>query len=342
MVSAALCLALVPVEAGAASAADVRRELDRVMERVQRSQARQATLADAEAKVAREISAARRAADAATTRLRGRVRAAYTTGLGADPMIVMLASDDPTSVLDRVSLLRAVQRGDESALLQSRVARRALSAQTAKLRALQRDAAGVARRLAADAKTMRSLFARLSADEAALARQRAEQARQARAQRVAAARRAQDIRRARASRAVPARAAQTPGTFACLVGPSNAYSDTWGAPRSGGRRHKGTDVFAPYGSPAYAVTDGVITRTGSGGMGGITLYLRGDNGDQYYYAHNSANLVAAGQRVAAGEQIARVGDSGNAQGTSPHIHFEVHPGGGAPVNPYPFVRRSCG
>jgi murein DD-endopeptidase MepM/ murein hydrolase activator NlpD len=127
----------------------------------------------------------------------------------------------------------------------------------------------------------------------------------------------------------------------CPVGPAHSFTDTWHAPRSGGRKHQGTDVFAPWGSPAYAVVDGVIDKVGNGGLGGITLWLRGHNGDRYYYAHNAQNLVVVGQRVRAGDVIAYVGKTGNAESTPPHIHFEAHPGGGAAANPAPWLAAIC-
>jgi murein DD-endopeptidase MepM/ murein hydrolase activator NlpD len=132
------------------------------------------------------------------------------------------------------------------------------------------------------------------------------------------------------------------GRYSCPVGPENSFIDSWHFPRSGGRRHQGTDVFAPHGSPAYAVTDGVIDKWGNGGLGGITLWLRADNGDRYYYAHNSMNLASVGTRIRAGDVIAYVGNTGNARTTPPHVHFEAHPGGGGAANPYPFLAAICG
>lgn len=130
----------------------------------------------------------------------------------------------------------------------------------------------------------------------------------------------------------------TGGMF-CPVGGPNSFVDSWGAPRSGGRSHQGTDIMAAYGTPAVAITSGTITYAGYDGAGGNMIFLSGDDGHQYWYLHNQENLVAGG-RVAAGQQIATVGDTGNAAG-SPHVHFEYHPGGGAPVNPYPLVASVC-
>jgi len=134
------------------------------------------------------------------------------------------------------------------------------------------------------------------------------------------------------------------GGVACLMEPPYSYTDTWGAPRSGGRTHQGTDVMAPYGAEVYAYTAGVVSRESTSTSGGIQLYLLGDNGVEYFYAHLSRYAVPAGTRVRAGQLVAYNGQTGNAQYTAPHVHFEVHPGGpgSAPVNPYPYVQRACG
>ena len=116
--------------------------------------------------------------------------------------------------------------------------------------------------------------------------------------------------------------------------------DSWGAARSGGRRHQGTDILAAYSTPLVAVTGGVV-RTAYSRAGGVSLYLAGSDGVEYFYAHNSRNAAASGERVSAGEVIAYVGNSGNASGGVSHVHFERRPGGGAAVNPYPFVAQSC-
>jgi murein DD-endopeptidase MepM/ murein hydrolase activator NlpD len=130
---------------------------------------------------------------------------------------------------------------------------------------------------------------------------------------------------------------------ACPIGTPRSYSDTYGAPRSGGRTHLGVDMLAPTGTPIYAYEDGVVSRLSENALGGTTLFLRGDSGDEYYYAHLSgyADGLTAGQRVTVGQHIAFTGDTGNAAGT-PHLHFELRPGGGVNVNPFPYAQRACG
>jgi peptidoglycan LD-endopeptidase LytH len=130
------------------------------------------------------------------------------------------------------------------------------------------------------------------------------------------------------------------GAVICPVYGVVAFTNDWGQPRSGGRTHQGTDMFAAMGTPLVAVVDGTITDN-SGGLGGIGLDLHGVDGVKYFYAHLSAVAIGAG-RVKQGQVIGYVGDTGNAAGGPPHLHFQLHPGEGEPVNPYPTVRVLCG
>jgi peptidoglycan LD-endopeptidase LytH len=128
----------------------------------------------------------------------------------------------------------------------------------------------------------------------------------------------------------------------CILERPYSYVDSWGAPRSGGRSHQGTDVMAPHGARVFAFVNGVVSRESSSANGGIQLYLQGDNGVEYFYAHLSGYAVSTGARVRAGQLIAYNGQTGNARYTAPHVHFEVHPGGGGAVNPYPYLKPVCG
>ena len=177
---------------------------------------------------------------------------------------------------------------------------------------------------------------RLEQQEAARAA-KAKAAAEAKAKAEAAAKaKAEAAAKAKQSLSAPAAASRISGR--CPV-PNASFTDTWGAARSGGRAHKGTDMMAPYGSPVYAVASGVV-RTASSSAGGISLYLDASNGETYFYAHNSRNLVSTGQRVQAGDLIARVGTSGNAPDGAPHVHFEREVNG-VSVNPYRFLRSIC-
>jgi murein DD-endopeptidase MepM/ murein hydrolase activator NlpD len=129
------------------------------------------------------------------------------------------------------------------------------------------------------------------------------------------------------------------GADLCPVFGVVAFTNDWGQPRSGGRTHQGTDMFAATGTPVVAVVGGTVSDA-SGGLGGISLNLAGDDGVRYFYAHLSRIERPSG-RVNAGDVIGYVGDTGNAAGGPPHLHFQLHPDGGEPVNPYPTVRVLC-
>jgi murein DD-endopeptidase MepM/ murein hydrolase activator NlpD len=123
----------------------------------------------------------------------------------------------------------------------------------------------------------------------------------------------------------------------CPVAGPRAFGDTWGAARSGGRSHEGVDMMSPSGTPLVAVESGSVqfktTR-----LGGNSVWLNGASGTRYFYAHLSA-WEGSSRSVSQGEVIGYVGATGNT--TANHLHFEVHPGGGRAVNPYPYVRAVC-
>jgi murein DD-endopeptidase MepM/ murein hydrolase activator NlpD len=102
------------------------------------------------------------------------------------------------------------------------------------------------------------------------------------------------------------------------------------------RKHLGNDLMSPTGTPLLAVDDGDV-RFGTDPLGGQIANLRSPDGTRYYYAHLSA-FEGGNRHVSAGEVIGYVGATGNAAGGPSHCHFEVHPGGGAAVDPYPYLR----
>lgn len=136
------------------------------------------------------------------------------------------------------------------------------------------------------------------------------------------------------------------------------YIDDFGAPRPGGR-HEGNDLMADRHTPAVAVEGGTVKFWTTSASAGCMLYLYGDSGTTYLYIHLNNDLTAKndnrgtcvagtsyapglknGQHVAAGQLVGFVGDSGDANGVGPHLHFEVHPNGGAAVDPYTYLRKA--
>ena len=134
------------------------------------------------------------------------------------------------------------------------------------------------------------------------------------------------------------------------------YIDDFGAPRAGGL-HQGNDLMSVKKSPAVAAEAGKVKYWTTSGAAGCMLYLYGASGTTYLYIHlnndltmrndnrgkcvnGTAYAVKNGAKVAAGQQIAYVGDSGDANGGNPHLHFEVHPGGGKAVSPYPYLQKA--
>lgn len=115
------------------------------------------------------------------------------------------------------------------------------------------------------------------------------------------------------------------------------YND-WREPRSGGRRHAGNDTLAHTGVPLRAIEDSTVERLTTSRLGGRTIYLIGESGARYYYAHlDEVFAVEPGDTVYAGEQIGTVGDTGNARG-APHLHLQWSPTGDSNwENPYPLL-----
>src|SRR5688572_18958547 len=140
-----------------------------------------------------------------------------------------------------------------------------------------------------------------------------------------------------------------------VLGPVS-YTDDFGDPRGQGG-HQGNDLMAPRHAIALAAEAGAVKFHTTSARAGCMLYLHGKSGTTYLYIHLNNDLSAAdddaggcvpgvafakglrsGDRVTAGQPIGFVGDSGDAEGGSPHLHFEVHPGGGAATSPYPYLR----
>ena len=259
-------------------------------------------LADADRAAVRRVEAARRKfeARAAQATVRGRV----------DDFARLITTDDPNELAMAQSLLGSVLNADQVAVEEYLAARAAVDA----------DLVSVAERL---------VTARLELEGA----------------------RAQLVEARRASVAAQFNLAVfAAGSeivirgFVFPVGDPHSFGDSFGAPRMMGtsyeHAHQGTDILAPAGTPLLACERGIITKMGADVLGGTKIWVKGESGTYYYYAHLSAFAegMADGVVVEAGDVIGFVGDTGNAQGGPPHLHFEIHPDGGHAVNPYPLLK----
>jgi peptidoglycan LD-endopeptidase LytH len=320
-----------------------------------------------------QLDEARAAAGGTDRQLQRRVSALYRAGGSIGMWASLLEAQDPADFASRKANIDKVVASDarlrtraqdgagEIAVLEAQ-AQDAFSAKVRAQTAAEKEAAEISQLMQRQSAAIASADARVrdlveqerrAAAARELARLAAEQeaARQAREAEIAAARAAaaatgttSNLRPGVGSDPLSSNDPYLGPRGACPVGPVHSFTDTWHAPRSGGRKHQGTDVFAPYGAPAYAVVDGVIERWSNGSLGGIALWLRGDDGARYYYAHNVSNVATPGSRVKAGQLVAFVGTTGNAATTPPHIHFEAHPppGSNGARNPYPWLRALCG
>lgn len=126
--------------------------------------------------------------------------------------------------------------------------------------------------------------------------------------------------------------------FPVAVSGRPRISSFWGDARDGGARsHEGVDIFSPRGTPLLAAAPGMVTSVTENRLGGKVVFLRPRDGDfVLYYAHLDSQLVRQGQRVAPGDTIGLVGNTGNAKTTAPHLHFGIYASGGA-IDPLPFI-----
>jgi murein DD-endopeptidase MepM/ murein hydrolase activator NlpD len=250
-------------------------------------------------------------------RLADRARELYKHG-ASTAFELLLGEGGPAAAIERAGLASVIQQRDTVLLEEARASRLALN-QTVAL-----------------VEVRRSELAALEAE--------AEEARDALARELDAAQRRVRGLEALAARQRLIQNARQSGLYSCIMDRRLvSFRDTWGAPRSGGRRHQGTDVMAPFNVPVYAFTNGVVLRRSSSRLGGLGLYFRGDDGATYFYAHlngYTANAVA-GRRVVAGEHLGYNGFTGNATRSAPHVHFERQPAGGAKQNPYPYLVAAC-
>jgi len=290
----------------------------------------------------RELSGARRDLERSRELLAQRLRGIYVNG---DPSFVqlLLTSGSLTDAQEAAGLLEGIAQDDATTVATVRERR----ARLARLERGQADAEAARRRELAATRERREELAVLVEDQRrALAGARARLTRLVKEDRERKARLAAlEKARQAALTSIPIAGATAltgalpAGDFLFPVAGPTTFTNDWMYPRAGGRVHQGIDLFAARGTPVVAVADGSLFNVGYNGLGGWRLWLRDRAGNGFYYAHLSAYapVAAEGASVTRGTVVGYVGDSGDARGTPTHLHFEIHPGGGGPVPPYPIV-----
>ena len=340
LVASAAVLALVLAAAAPAGAGDPVKDRKAAQARANAAAARFAKAESQLARIEKEVAqleAKAKVNEATVNELQGRVKAVAVNAYVRGNATAFTFDADLSRTARTQALARYVTLGDTDALDAFRAAREdleigrdALSQQleqrkvaASKLRKEKQAAYGELERLA---KIEKAYLAKIEAE------------RQAAARRAAAARQSSRVRSA-----IPAASAGrvsgviATGSWVCPVQGPRSFSNDYGQPRSGGRTHQGNDILSPKGTPVVASVGGSVKHHNSS-LGGLSYYLSGEDGNVYFGTHLSA--FGASGRVSAGTVIGYVGDSGNARGT-PHLHFEIHPGGGGPVNPYATLSRYC-
>jgi murein DD-endopeptidase MepM/ murein hydrolase activator NlpD len=135
-------------------------------------------------------------------------------------------------------------------------------------------------------------------------------------------------------------AAQPPATLPPPVASRRPrFTDSWGNPRSSGRRHQGIDIFVPRDTPVLTTTSGLVLRVGTNTLGGQVVWILGPGLERHYYAHLSRHgAFRPGDRVEPGDIIGFAGNTGNARGGPVHLHYGIYRAGAA-ENPYPRLAR---
>lgn len=321
----ALLLATLPVTAlGQSSISDakarlaqIEAELDAVTARVQR-------LDGAEHELEHRIASARARRARAQQRLRvlqqqaiERADALYRAG-GTDMIEVLFSAQTFGELSDRAEIMSRISVEDAEVFVKLSRTKLELERLTRQLQQDSQALAKVQEELDAEAARLQAHFEAVQQEYQSLLDELAAQ---------------------QSASAPAARLASSSSGMVCPVAGPRSFINDWGFPRSGGRTHQGTDIMAPAGTPVVAIVSGTVQDMGYGSSAGYWQILYGNDGNSYWYMHNSQNLRSG--RVVAGEQIATVGNTGNAAGGPPHVHFEYHPGGGGPANPYPLLVTIC-
>jgi murein DD-endopeptidase MepM/ murein hydrolase activator NlpD len=294
-------------------------------------------LRERRATVDRRIARQTRDIETLQGRLDERARAAYVTGPAAI-LEAILGAESLTEMSDRVTFLDVLARQDSDVSIAIDLEREQLREHEVDLKGYQGEKRDVLRELADQTVDLQKKFAAQVRVEDQIADKFAE------AKKVLSVLEDRRRRELAATLGVgnigPPLSADGP-FFWCPVDAPRSYIEDFGFPRVG-HTHQGNDIFAPSGTPIRAPFNGTA-REGSGGLGGLSVYVDADaNADYVYNAHLSRFAGVNGQHVTKGQLIGYVGQTGNAATTPPHDHFEYHPGGGSAVSPYLYLNEVCG
>ncbi len=306
------------LDAAKAELAKVQAELDRATARWNEAESKLDTtrteIADTRIRIGR-LEDRMRAIEA---RLNRRAVIAFTNG-PASTIDLLLSSGSFTDFADRLEFLGSMAQEDGDLVLEQRVSREELRRERDNLLGLEERQASVAEELGTIRATIDAQLERISDRVAELTAKYREE--------IAASK----------ELVILGQSPNPDGSLqVCPVAGPNSFVDSFGWPRDG-HTHQGIDLISPYGTPVVAAHPGSVTHSSSS-SGGIQAYVYGSGGYSFY-AHLSGYSSASGS-VSAGTVIGYVGSTGNA-GSTNHLHFEWHPGGGAAVNPYQMLLAVC-
>jgi murein DD-endopeptidase MepM/ murein hydrolase activator NlpD len=306
------------LDAAKAELAKVQAELDRATARWNEAESRldttRADIADARIRIGRLEARVR----AIETRLNRRAVIAFTNG-PASAIDLLLSSGSFTDFTDRLEFLGSMAQEDGDLILEQEVTQEELRRERDSLFVLEERQASVAEELGAIKESIDAQLERISDRVAELTAKYREE--------IAVTK----------ELAILGQTPNPDGSLqVCPVAGLNSFVDSFGWPRDG-HTHQGIDLISPFGTPVVAAHPGSVTHSSSS-SGGISAYVYGSGGYSFY-AHLSGYSSASGS-VGAGTVIGYVGSTGNA-GSTNHLHFEWHPGGGAAVDPYQMLLAVC-
>jgi murein DD-endopeptidase MepM/ murein hydrolase activator NlpD len=285
-----------------------------------------------------ELDRSRKEAARLQENLNARARDAYIRG-PAGALELVLESNSIINLAERVGFLEVLSEADASVADGLRVERQQIAEFRAQLRRYLDEKKKLLERLQEDRVAFEAKQAELEAAREALAK-KVEEAEDVVANLEQKLQRELLAQYGISTNLGPPLKADGPFYF-CPVDQPRSYVDDFGAPRVG-HTHQGNDIFAPSGTAIRAPFEGTAEE-GYDGLGGIVVHVYASaNADYVYNAHLSRHVGVDGQHVNPGDIIGAVGNTGNAVGTSPHDHFEYHPGGGSAVSPYLYLNEVCG